>query len=370
MKNNFLKTSFLVITLITFLCQCENKNKSPENFTVACNLPLTGNMAIYGEAIKDGITFAVEDLKNNKQLDTLNLNVVFNDNKSINSEAITILNKDLLSTPNVYVSGLDHQTSAIIDKISNAGIPHFTYSWEPFINKKGINNFRTGINLEQEANYYVKFIEQKNPKKIFILHVNDPGSFLQFDSIVIPQVNKDGSKQIIKEQYDTKMTDFKTIVAKIKKFNPDLILVAAYDFNLINIIKDFRNYGVIKNDNIMCSVDLLDAAINLTPALLEGIRVTSPLFIYNQNSNLEWKNRFLKRFNRTARYGDAYAYDMTNIIYNTARKANKDYSANNIINILKNTNLNGITGPLTFNETRDLNLNLDLCWFKNGILTK
>lgn len=371
MANRIIKSVFAIALSVVLFSACNNNPKqTSKDFTIACNLPLTGDVAIYGVAVRDGITFALEDMKKARQLDTVNLKFDFQDNKSSNSDAVTILNKQLPNSPQVYISGLDHQTSAMIDKISSSGIPHFTYSWEPFICKKGENNFRTGINLEQESDYYVKFIENKKPKKLSIVHINDPGSFLQFDSLVIPRAKALGVTDIKVEIFDFEATDFKTIATKVKAYNPDAIIVAGYDIHEIPLIKDFRNYGLIKESNMMCSVDLLDASVNLTPELLEGIRFTCPQFVYNSSTNTEWKQRFEQRFKRPARYGDAYAYDMTYIINNAAKNANGDFSAKNIVGLIKGTDMNGITGHLSFNPNRDLSLNLDVCYYKSGVITK
>lgn len=369
MKNKFLTS--LAAACIILLCACNQPQKNgAKEVAIACNLPLTGDFAVYGEAVQNGVTFALEDLKKGKQLDTVMLKFDIQDNKSNNTDAVSILNKQLLNSPQVYVSGLDHQTSAMIGKITQSGIPHFTYSWEPFICKKGPNNFRTGINLEQESDYYVAYLKNKMPKKLCIIHINDPGSFLQFDSLVIPRAKALGIKDIHTEIFNLETNDFKTIAAKVKAYGPDAMLVAGYDTHEIVLIKDFRNYGLIKGDNLMCSVDLLDASVNLTPQLLEGIRFTCPQFVSNTNDNSDWKKRFEARFKKPARYGDAYAYDMTSIIYNAAKHADGDFSPKSIITQINKTDINGITGHLSFNPNRDLNLNLHVCYFKNGVITK
>jgi branched-chain amino acid transport system substrate-binding protein len=362
--------SVVTILTISFIgCDSKQQNTS-KTISIACNLPLTGDVAIYGTSVRDGILMAMEDLKKGGQLDTLNINFDFQDNKSNNTEAVTILNKQLLSTPNLYISGLDHETKAIIDILSQKGIPHFTYSWEPFICKKGKNNFRTGINLEQESEYYVKFIEHKKPKKLAIIHINDPGSFLQFDSLVIPEAKKVEGINIKTEVFTMETMDFKNIATKIKEYNPDAILVAGYDIHLIPLIKEFRNFNIIKEENMMCSVDLLDASNNLPSEMLENLRFTCPRFVYESNNNSEWKLRFKQKFNRDARYGDAYAYDMTNILYKVFKQANGNYDYENIINLIKGINTEGITGHLNFNENRDLNLNLSVCYYKEGNIIK
>lgn len=368
MKTKNLFQFLLIAVIAIFSISCNNKTS--QEVTIACNLPLTGDLSVYGVSVRDGINMAMDDLKKNKQLDTLNLHFDIQDNKSSNTDAVTILNKQLLSSPTIYISGLDHQTKAMIDVLSQKGIPHFTYSWEPFICKKGNNNFRTGINLEQESEYYVKYIENKKPDKLAIIHINDPGSFLQFDSLVIPNVKKLGVSNIKVIIFTMETSDFKNIASQIKDYNPDAILVAGYDIHLVSLIKEFRNYNIIQKDNMMCSVDLMDASNNLTPEFLENIRFTCPKFVFETNNNTEWRKCFKQKFNRDARYGDAYAYDMTNIIYRVLREANGNYDYDNLNRLIKNTKMEGITGPLSFNDNRDLNLNLNVCYYQNGHIIK
>lgn len=366
MKKLFLALSlFLGVSMIS----CDSKSDI-QTVKIACNLPLTGDVAVYGEVVKAGIELAMSDLKASGALDSLNLEFDIQDNRSNNSETVGILRKQLFNKPNVYISGLDHQSKVIIEQITKEGLTHFTYSWEPFICEYGKNNFRTTINLEQESDYYVEFAQKRNSKRITIVHVNEPGAYTLFDDLVIPKLKQCGISEIKKEVYDIETVDYKSIASKIKQYDPDAIMLTGYDRHLVAMIKDFRNYKLIKNNNTMCGIDVLDAANLLSPNMLEDIRFACPQFVLDSNGNEEWKTRFEKMHNRKPRYGDAYAYDMTYIIHDAFKRAEKDYSYDNINNLIKNTKIKGVTGALSFDESRNLSLNLNICQFKNGQIIK
>jgi ABC-type branched-subunit amino acid transport system substrate-binding protein len=118
-------------------------------------------------------------------------------------------------------------------------------------------------------------------------------------------------------------------------------------------------------------MDLLDASEQMSSERLRDLRVTSPSFFYDKNLKLaEWKSRFKKKFNREPRYTDAYAYDMTFLIY-YASKSLESLPANmdNWREKLFAVNFEGITGPVKFDQDRDLQYMMKTCLFKNHELT-
>lgn len=335
--------------------------------TVACNLPLTGIFSAYGESIKDGILFAMSDLKPLLENKKIIIEYDFQDNKSLAKDAQMVALKQFQSPVDVYVGGIAQPLYSILNTVDKKNIPFFTWGFEAYLLKNHKNTYRTWINLNAETSAYINYIIKYNPKKVFLLRPQTVGSELQFNEQLIPFLK---SKNISykEEVFENNKTDFKDIALKAKIYNADLYIINGFDFHLINLVKNFRVQGIMDARNVYWSLDLLDAANKLDKTSLEGLRTSAPSFLVRNEKYKQWCTRFEKKFNRSPRYTDAYAYDMAHILaYASIEKKGKliDWRT-----ALLQVKFDGITGMVYFRDDRDLIYNIDTCIFHDGALIK
>src|SRR5207302_8620637 len=85
------------------------------------------------------------------------------DNTGNPKAAVSIMQKQYLQAPNIYVSGLKPQTMAIKDQIQGKGTPHFIWILDAYINQNSRNNFRTLFSYKLEAPLYLSYVEARQP---------------------------------------------------------------------------------------------------------------------------------------------------------------------------------------------------------------
>jgi branched-chain amino acid transport system substrate-binding protein len=376
MKNQKLIYGILAIVAVIFIVFTLKKNSNTAinsnkvEVSIACNLPLSSDLASYGEPVKRGVELALDELKAGKMLDSVDLKFDFQDNAGNSAKANNILRSQFQNKPNVYVSGLDVQTASIIKQFSTTNIPHFVWTFEPFICMENKNTFRTWTNFRGEAQFYIDFAKSRNPKRVAMVFVDEPGSRLQFDSIIKPGVSAFGVKDIFIEGFGFEKSDFKDLAQKIKNFKADVLLLNGYDIHLVQLLKELRAIDGIKDNNSMCSIDLLDAAPQLDPNVVEGLRCTAPIF--NSRSQevkyTDWRTKFKAKFNTEPKYTDAYAYDMTFAIYQAAKSMKMPIDNDLLQKKLLSTNFEGLTGKVSFDKYGDINLSMERSIYKNGKL--
>ena len=307
------------VWIILFISACQS-NKTLESLTklkIAANLPLTGVFSTYGEAVRDGSLFALDELK-----DSSNIKLEFDwqDNNSTGKQAVNVFQKQNISGYDVYISGVKPQTMSILDLTNQNDSPHFVWVFDAFITDINKNIFRTWVNYKYEPTYYLKYVEKKKPKKIAIIYVQLPHTDEEFNEIIIPGLKKKGYNDIFIEPYLYEKSDFKDIATKVKAYQPDLIILNGFKGNLIQLVKTFSEYKLIKDGNTIYTFDLLDASEELSPEILEGLRLIIPQFETRSSTRLTaWKDKFSDKYNREPRYTDAYAYDMTYALYHAAQ---------------------------------------------------
>ena len=359
-------------SILAFVCFVIGISSSPAEsqttpLRVSCNLPLSGDLSVYGTAIEEGVRFYQESLAKNIQD-----KVVFDwqDNAGNGVKTLSAAKMQLASKPDIYVSGVKPQYMVIEDVlVQRTNIPNFAWVFDSFLRAKNKNNFRTWVNFKSEADLFLKYIGQKkNIKKVAIVHVITPTVVEQQNAIILPALGKLGLTDSLVVPYQIDQLDFKSIALKVKSFKPDQIFLSGFQHNMSPLIRSFRALSLIKEDNTVATYDLLDAISLMRVEELEGIRFTMPAFLLNLDEKMEdWKSRFRLRFKKDPLYTHVYAHEMATILYDLAERHDQD-SSKSIFELLSSTSKDGLIGKLAFDQDGDLYTEVTYGMFKNGRL--
>jgi ABC-type branched-subunit amino acid transport system substrate-binding protein len=267
------------------------------------------------------------------------------------------------------MSGITSQTMAMIDQIRNKKMTHILWSWTPLFLEENNHEYRCWVNYGIEGEKLSEYCNQKSPQKVAYIYLDILGAKVQCRDIVVPFLKKHNSKiDFYIEEYPIATNDFKNIVLKIKNYNPDIIILSGFKEHLMNLIKDCDSYS-IDREKIICSMDLLDAINDVSNELLEGLHVTAPVFnISNKQTQKtqEWIQNFTKNYNREPLYTEAYSYDFMTVLFYVAKIA-KEKSIS-IEEAFSFVNEEGITGNLRFKKNGEIESNLYVGVFKNGLV--
>lgn len=364
----FLGFSTCLTTISLYVMTVSAQNVAPleQLLKVSANLPLTGDLAIYGQSVQEGVTFYINQNKSLKKDIYVDYN--WGDNRSMPSEALTVVKRQFaLAKPDVYISGVRPQYLAISDEIKRSGLPHFAWIFDVDLRNDPGPLFRTWVNFKVESPLFLDYAEKIKAQKIAIIYVSLPSTDIQYQNVIIPSLQSKG-KEVQVQNYQMEVTDFNAMALKVKKFKPDLIILSGFQHNFISMIKTLRRYKLINQNNTVATYDLLDASLHLPAAAIENIRVSTPKFLLSKEPNvIKWRQDFKEHFGKAPDYTQAYAFDMAHVLQNLADKAKGNFSSENLGILLDNTSLQGITGELKFIDG-DVLPSVTLGVFKNGVL--
>jgi branched-chain amino acid transport system substrate-binding protein len=334
---------------------------------VAANLPMSGALATYGSAVREGASMAVDEMQGDASAPKLEFD--WQDNASDPKNAVTIMQKQFLQTPEIYVSGVKPQTMAIIDQVKAKGTPHFVWIFDAFINKNSNNNFRTWVSYKIEPPVYLDYAKRHNAKRVAIVYVQLPHTLEEFNQIVVPGLKKQGATLLV-EPYDFGKSDFKDVAVKFKNFKPDLMILNGFQNELVGMVRAMRPLGLMKDGNTLATYDMLDAAKVLGKDELEGVRQVAPTFVVRPDraEATKWNTDFKSKYNKEPLYTHAYAYDMAKIIADAAKRVQQPATSEGWIAALRQTDIQGVTGPLKFDKQGDLITPLEVGVYRNGKL--
>lgn len=335
---------------------------------IAANLPMSGALATYGTAVREGASLATEEMQSDAAGPQLEFD--WQDNASDPKNAVSIMQKQFLQTPDIYVSGVKPQTMAILDQVKAKGTPHFVWIFDAFINKASTNNFRTWVSYKIEPPVYLDYAKKRKAKRVAVVYVQLPHTLEEFDQIVVPGLKKQGVGDVLVEAYDFGKSDFKDVALKFKNFKPDLIILNGFQNELVGMVRAMRPLGLIKDGNTLATYDMLDAAKVLGKDELEGIRQVAPLFETRPDRPeiKKFRTDFQAKYNKAPLYTHAFAYDMANIIADASKRVQQPATSEDWITALRATNLQGVTGSLKFDKDNDLVTPLEVAVYRNGKL--
>lgn len=351
MKRQILMTVFIVGILINFvLINCDSNKQAA---TVGAILPLTGNAAILGTEIREGIEIALEEINKGSEY----ISVIFEDSKNDPSTAVTILNSlTSIRKVKVYISAMSGVSSAIIPIIDkNELILFATVTAKPNLTKLGENVFRFYYTTDIQGEEVVKYIAQVLKKRsLSVLYLNDDYGISGLD--YIKRFSKKYNIELVSYQAVNKNAkDHRTQISKIISNRPDIIVVIAYGRELIDIIKQMRELNV--NSEIFTYTGIANPEIlNNIGVAANGIYLSIGDFNPFKPGNEKQKMFFdsvKKRFNKTPSHYHAFGYDVMKLISKVIDI--KEFNTNKMKdNIFKIDKFNGILGNIQINENREI----------------
>ncbi|MDR2773197.1 MAG: ABC transporter substrate-binding protein, partial [Tannerella sp.] len=144
-----------------FFGKSKGSSKKAISIDVAVNMPMTGDLSIYGESVRDGINLAMDELKDSLDLYDIAIYYDMQDNAGNAKNTVSIFKSQSIKGYDVYVSGITNQTLAILEDIKKAKKPHFIWSFYPLILKGNENVFRTWVDYPKEAEYWKKYLDNQ-----------------------------------------------------------------------------------------------------------------------------------------------------------------------------------------------------------------
>lgn len=305
-----MKTILVTAFVFLFFISCNNNtNSGKELVEIGVIAPLTGASANHGKDLVEGINLAYKTA--NEYIDT-------------SKYEIKLLIEDDLSTPQGGVNALQkliqtHKPIVIIGPVASsimlAMIPiaeknkislFSPAASSPAISNSGEYIFRMSLLAPDQTKLLSNYAYTNGIKKMSILYVNDDTGISYMESF-----EKDflalGGKVVLKEAFDKKSVDFKTILLKLKNSGAEavfipgvpktigLIMKQAKELNIA--MKFFGNYGAE-------GADLLTAS----EGAAEG-------FIYASIPISEhFSNEYFLTANKQPTIGPALGYDALHIV--------------------------------------------------------
>jgi branched-chain amino acid transport system substrate-binding protein len=340
-----------------------------EPIKIGVILPLTGEMANWGESMKGGIELAKDEINSKGGIMGRHLEIVYEDNQACD-KALTVsafrklINIDKVKITMVGCSGAVLAVAPIAEE--NRVILLTPMASAAKISEAGDFVFRTSISDAIQGKTLGQYlIEKLNFRKVGVIYVNNDygvGLFDNFKNIF----ENSGGEIVQAEKYEFGATDFRTNLIKIKAKSPEALVIISYGSEGGLIAKQARELGIniqlIGTDNfgtkevVETGKESVEGAIFSTPALDE-----------RRPEVQELKRKFETKYGKEPPViiAVADAYDAMNILAKAIQAKGYDpLEVKDYLYSLKN--YPGISGTISIDQNGDAEKPISLQVIKNG----
>lgn len=328
--------------------------KLGDTVKIGLNFELSGAVADYGNAEKNGVLLAVEQF-NAREDKPFTVETVEVDNKSDAAESTTAANRLMTQDGVVGIvgpatSGASIATYAVAEQnqvpvispsttqngaMMNGDTP-YAYSWRVCFEDS-----------EQGKAMAIYAADTLNAKKAVVFNeTSDYGRGLA--NAFTEELTAKGGEVVDTIEYNAKDTDFSSFITRIKSKDFDVIYIAGYYNEAGLIIKQ------AKDDGIDCPIIGADGFDSTTLIDLAGKDYATNVYFTTAYSTIDasddlqnFIDAYKAKYDQEPGMFAALAYDATNLLLSNLEATGESGEALN--ESIKNANFDGVTGSFVFN---------------------
>ena len=245
---------FLATTLLTgVLAGCGDSSGSGDTIKIGGNLELSGSVSSYGSSINKGAELAIKEINDAGGINGKLIEYTVIDNRSENADAVAAATK--LITEEKVVAMLAPATSgntlAIVELANTNKVPIVTGSGTNetiTVAKDGSINdyaFRTCFIDPFQGIVAANFASNDLKAKNVAIYTDSSADYSKgLAAAFKKQIEANGGKVILQENYVDNDVDFKATLTRIKGANPDFVFIPGYYEEVGLIIKQAREAGI------------------------------------------------------------------------------------------------------------------------------
>lgn len=349
---------------------------SAESVKVGLIAPLTGEVAVYGNAVKEAVQLYIDDF--NAADHPFDINLIIYDDKGDPTEAMNAYNKLVYQDDIAVLLGpvTSSPTFGVAEASVDDGIPALTpTATHPDVTTYGDNFFRACFEDPFQGGSMAKFASSELKATTAAIIYNNADTYsIGLRDAFMKTAEEVGLTVTTTEAYGASDIDFRAQLTNIIKTNPDVLFIPYYYNVTYMICSQARELGYT---GTFLGVDGTDGVLAIEGAdvsVFDGMYFANH---YSADSDSPVTQAFIKEYKE--RYGTtpnalaALGYDGAMIVcdalervYNDGVKIDGESSYEAIIEALRATEVDGVTGHITFDENNNPIKTLSIIQIKDG----
>jgi branched-chain amino acid transport system substrate-binding protein len=308
-----------IIFALLFTPGCSKKTE-PKEIKIGAILPLTGDNAKYGIWIQEGLNLYVDQVNSTGGIRGRRVAIIYEDDQTEPQKAVAAMRK-LAQVDKVPIVFGSWASSCVLAQAPIAEKTHtviMAQAISPKIRFAGDYVFRCIPDANHSLSTLVPFAIKKGVRKAATIYVNNDYGKDQAE-VFRNKIVASGGEIVFEEGYDSEITDFRTILSKVKGFTIDAVYLPGYT-EVGLILRQMKELG------IRCQVYSSDPFENEEILRVAGDAaegVFYPSFFTTQGATgelLRFVDSYKNRYGREPEGNAALSYNGIHIILEAIRK--------------------------------------------------
>jgi branched-chain amino acid transport system substrate-binding protein len=324
-----------------------------DTIKVGIVLPLTGDMAKFGEIEKQSFDLAVDEINGAGGIKGKKLELLMEDDTGRPEVGRSVVEKLITKDKVVMVGGgySSSVTAAVAGVAQQNRVPFLINTGSADdITEKGWNYvFRLNPPASEYSSGVETFLaEVVKPKTAAVLHESSKfgtSSAKAFNE----SCEKVGIKVVMTEGYEAGGIDFKPLLIKVKQLNPDIVYMVSYLMDASLLMRQSRELKLTPKMFIGggAGFTLPEFPQNAGQASEKVISATLWHEVLPLPGAKEYFDKFKAKFNKETEYHGAEAYAAAYVIADVLKRA-KSLNPDDIRQALTETDMMTVFGPVKF----------------------
>ena len=366
-----LAMSMLAVTAMTGCSSGPvSQGNGGETIKVGASFALTGDVASFGKAAKNGLILAVKEYNAKGGVLGRQIELFVEDNKGDELEAANAFRKLIDKEEIVAFIGSDisSTTEAIAQIAAEEKIPMMAPTATKLnITTLGENIFRACYVDPYQGKVIADFAaEDLRGKTAAVMMDNGDDYSIGIAEAFKENFERHGGEVLTIESYTDQDKDFKPLLLNIKKEDPDIILITDYYGTVSLIAQQIQEVGI---DAVLVGPDGWDG---VTEQIKHDTSVLEGAFFINHYATDDpdpivraFVEDYRAEFEEEPNALSVLAYDGAKVLFDAMIAAGTtDYA--DVIAKMQATNLQGITGIITYGEDRNPVKSVTIIQIKDG----
>ena len=362
--------SFVALSAI-LLAGCPKKQPPPEQPTeqktmsIGVVMPLTGDLATYGQNAKNGIEMAAQEINHKGDI---KVELFTEDSKGQPQTAVSAMQK-LISANKVSAIVGEMGSSAFLAMAPIANRQKVVIvspaASSPAITNAGEYVFRIWPSDDFEASVIADYTRRKGYKKVAIVFVNNDYGRAMRETFG-RKIKGFGASIVASELFQQNSTDMRAQLTKVKAAQADVIFLISYPKDTVIFLSQSQQLGM--NLPILSTSTFEDPKIlQAQKVAAEGVVFSSPVPPDPKDDVVaNFKSAYQKKFGKEPGLVADYGYDCLKILVEGAQRGGGTDGPSIQQGLQKIKNFKGASGLINFDPNGDVVKPAGLKTVKNG----
>jgi branched-chain amino acid transport system substrate-binding protein len=359
----------IISSILAGCARRESGTTQQTTLKIGAVLPLSGDAAVYGKAIKDGIDLALSEISGMDEFKGKKIEIIYEDDQGKASVGVSAVQK-LISQDKVpvIIGGAMSSVCAAIGPVCqrNRVVLISPTATAPTLREIGNYLFFLWPSDNYDGKIMAEFAYRKlGIRRVAILYVNlEYGKGIE--AVFRSEFEKLGGQVVASEAYAQGATDFRAQLTKIKALSPDALYLPGYYKELAGILKQARQLG-LKTKFLSVNSFYDPKLLQIAGDSAEGAIFTYPLYDPKSEDAVTRKfvNAFKKKYGKEPDIFAVQGYDALKLVALVVASGNS--TSDSIRQALTEVkNYSGAGGTITFDENGDVIKPLRLLTVRNG----